>query len=625
MPFRRSGIATAGSQRRADVRRARHWLARIFGLLVFCWVGALIGVAMLGILYQKKLAGDDIVRQWLKYQGGGKYVVVSHQELANKNVLIAYADALADPANPNRDLRTEIDLARSNLSTLLPPSKPALFLAKHPTYAEAIDATQRFLELADQAATSGPHTVTLTRMHDAHDKADRSLARLEVEGLDEEAEIRDGMVSTVKISLSVASYALPISAALLCLGLLSLVAVFYADRARAKAENIRFNELERLLATVSHDLRSPLQAILGSARLMEAPVTEFQRRGHVRVILEATEQLRRLVDDLVDLGRLDNQQMTLAPSPFSLPEWVAAIAEGFRPQAERKGLFFTVRSKNLPEAIEFDRTRLSQMMSNLLSNALKFTERGGIEFYVKYVSDPEVTSSGRLEISVKDTGQGIAPADQTRIFHPFVQLPPNDGPREGMGMGLAIVQRLVKLAGGSVRVASTLGKGSTFSLSLPAREVELPPARVERPLAIPVQPQLGLKRILLVDDDPRIRFVLGEIVQSMGFACDTASNGQAGLEMAQPGRYAAVLTDIQMPDMDGFAFAHALREQPAPRAAIIAVTAYTNSLQHDARASVFDRVLSKPVDRDELLDTLEALVDNTAPPAPAASDVLLGK
>jgi len=310
---------------------------------------------------------------------------------------------------------------------------------------------------------------------------------------------------------------------------------------------------------------------------------------------------------LINMAR--SEALSFVAAPVDLANWFDLAASRYRQVVEAKLLTFSASLDGLCSQILFDAHRLTQCADNLVSNAVRYTAQGSVSFVVR--CEPSPTSSGEcmLTLEVSDTGRGIDPSDHARIFEPFIRV---DNSVKGMGVGLSMVASIARRAGGRVSVRSSLGKGSTFTFTAPVAIVhELPAAtsRIARPASTPMRPgqvsPVNIPRVLVVDDDPIIAEVLGGLLPHMGFAADMAHGGHAGLDMAREHSYCAILTDIQMPDVDGFALAAALRENLHPCPTVIAMTAYTSKLSADERASVFDAALTKPVDEGVLLDLLD--------------------
>jgi PAS domain S-box-containing protein len=359
------------------------------------------------------------------------------------------------------------------------------------------------------------------------------------------------------------------------------------------------------LAHMSHELRTPLNGILGYAQILKRAqnLTTHQSRA-VTVMQHCGEHLLNLINDLLDLSKIEAQKLELSISDFSLSEFLQLIAETIRVKAESKGLAFRYEALNdLPESVQGDERRLRQVLVNLLGNAVKFTEVGTVYFRVRY-------HQPRLFFEVEDTGSGI-PADHVKdIFLPFRQLKqPHNKQPEGTGLGLAISQRLTQAMGGELRVESTPGQGSLFCL-----EVELPELpRLESSHAktTPAQVVVGYQgptmRLLVVDDKASNRYVLGDMLRPLGFAVSEAVNGKDALDKIPTCHPHVILMDLVMPVLDGFEATRRLRRNEDYKD-IVVIAVSASVFEHDRYGSMAvgcDDFLAKPVYMEGLLDCLK--------------------
>jgi CheY-like chemotaxis protein len=384
-------------------------------------------------------------------------------------------------------------------------------------------------------------------------------------------------------------------------GIIALISVFFASRAWVTAERERFEHLEYLLATVGHDLRSPLQAIVGCAKLLRKSFAAGDNKTYVNIITDSSEQLAKLVDDLVSLAR--KEELSFEPHPLKLENWVNKIAARFTVDAEKKGLEFVVSMPNNLPTIMFDEIRLTQCVGNLLANAIRYTDSGAIKLAVNHL---KIAENDLLLIDVEDTGPGIAEKDRKRIFMPFVRA---SSAAQGKGLGLAIAASIVRAAHGHISLKTTQGVGSTFSISLPVIYPEN--STHETTSAAPSENQTNKAQVdhlnvLIVDDDPSLRAAFAGIVVDMGYFSDQASDGKEAFELANKKPYHAIITDIQMAGWDGFKLAQECRKKLHPCPILIAITAYTRALNNDPRAKLFDKILYKPVNDELLLAALES-------------------
>jgi signal transduction histidine kinase len=372
---------------------------------------------------------------------------------------------------------------------------------------------------------------------------------------------------------------------------------------------------DEFLATLSHELRSPLGAILTWVTLLRSGRVDAARTPHALSVIERNTRLQvKLIDDLLDVSRIISGKMRLEVGLVDLTVVLSAALDAVRPAAEAKG----VRLVSAPVApfgpISGDAGRLQQVVWNLLSNAVKFTPRGG------RVDIELDTVESRAQIRVRDNGRGIDPAFLPHIFERFRQADASSTRAEGgLGLGLAIVRQLVELHGGTVVAESDgLGQGATFTVRLPLPAVTLtqPGARVRD--AAQARAEVGgpLRldgvRVLIVDDDRDAREAVAAVLEEWGASATAAPNVQDALQLLAGGEVDLLVSDIAMPGQDGYVLIRALRERERGGAAhvpALALTAYAGAdEERRAFAAGFDNYLAKPVDARELVSAAQALV-----------------
>jgi len=406
-----------------------------------------------------------------------------------------------------------------------------------------------------------------------------------------------------------------------------------AEAARAEAEAA--NEAKStFLATMSHEIRTPMNGVLGMMEVLERQGLGEDQLPLVATMRDSAQALVRIIDDVLDFSKIEAGRLELETTAFSLSGLVGGAVDTLRPQANAKGLAIAAEIEpGSNDALVGDPTRIRQILFNLLSNAVKFTERGGV--VVRAGTAPVGGGQTRVTFAVEDTGIGLDAEQQARLFQPFSQADSSTTRRYGgTGLGLSIVRRLAQLMGGDVAVDSAAGEGSTFTVTL---VLEAAPVSAEiAPLTLPSPPEIGGRGLisaggdgvllLVVDDHPVNREVLVRQLKLLGFAADTAGDGSEALAAWTPGRYAAVLADLHMPGMDGFALTRQLRVQEADnggaRTPIVAVTA--NAMRGEEErclAAGMDAYLAKPVAIDRLRATLERWlpIGDSARAAPSAS------
>jgi CheY-like chemotaxis protein/nitrogen-specific signal transduction histidine kinase len=362
------------------------------------------------------------------------------------------------------------------------------------------------------------------------------------------------------------------------------------------------------LATMSHEIRTPLNGVIGMISLLRRTSLSREQQEYVAAIQISGDALLALISDILDFSKIEAGQLTLEQQALDVHQLVGEVVGLFTAQARAKGVrLHAWVDPAVPAALVGDRLRLRQVLLNLVSNALKFTERGEVEVWVTLVR--EDAEGALLRVAVQDTGIGIAPEVQARLFDPFVQADASTTRRYGgTGLGLAIAKRLVEAMGGEIGVQSAERTGSTFWLTLRlARGVAAGDA------AAPASPGPAGPhgRVLVAEDNAINRLVAVGMLESLGCAVETAEDGRQALEAVRQGGYDLVLMDLHMPELDGFAATAAIRTQEAAEGGrrhlpIVALTA--DALAGDAeksRAAGMDDHLSKPVTRERLAAVLE--------------------
>jgi len=400
------------------------------------------------------------------------------------------------------------------------------------------------------------------------------------------------------------------------------------ERARDEAEAAN-QAKSTFLATMSHEIRTPMNGVIGTAELLERESLNERQKRLVGTVRSSAGALLRIIDDVLDFSKIEAGRMELEEAPISLRALIEGMAETLSVQVEKKGLSLSARIEpGTPDALLADSTRLRQILFNLIGNATKFTDVGGVTVRARALdtSDDIVT----LSLSVADTGIGMDASQQARLFKPFSQADSSTTRRYGgTGLGLSIVRRLAELMGGDVVVESAPGRGSTFTVTVRLKHASAAPADLKATTTVPLVPMAGV-RVLAVDDYDVNLDVLSGQFEILGVALDTASSGIEALTLWRQRPYALVLTDIHMPDMDGFELTRQIRAEEMLDDAdrhtpIVALTA--NALKGEADrclAAGLDGYLTKPLTLDRLRQALErwmhGLPPVTAdPPVPTAS------
>lgn len=370
------------------------------------------------------------------------------------------------------------------------------------------------------------------------------------------------------------------------------------------------------LASMSHELRTPLNAVLGFAQLLQrdkkSPLSERQQ-GHVTHILRGAEHLLRLIDDVLDLARIEAGRASISLERVAVDTVLDEVVSALTPMAERHGVELeVVRGRRLE--IVADRTRFAQILLNYGSNAIKYGRSG------TYVTFRAARTDGHVRVTVSDKGPGIPLERQAKLFQPFHRAGQETGPIEGTGIGLAISRRLADLMNGTVGFHSEPGHGSDFWIELPIAGDEVPQAAL---IAFPERPAsvngATCHEILYVEDNPDNVAFMAELIATLsGVGLVSAHTAEIGLEIARARRPALIILDINLPGMSGFEALRQLRQLPET-ATIPVIALSASATTRDIRAGEeagFDRYLTKPIRVDGLIAAIEALMQRDLP-APA--------
>jgi signal transduction histidine kinase/ActR/RegA family two-component response regulator len=406
------------------------------------------------------------------------------------------------------------------------------------------------------------------------------------------------------------------------------------SREQLRAAKERADDASRtksaFLANMSHEIRTPLGIMLGFTDvLLEQSIDPTEQRTYLSRIRLAGDQLLALVNDILDLSKVEAGRLEIEMRPFSLSSLVEEVASLLSEQATARGLTLTVDTRpGVPDFVVSDRQRLRQILTNVIGNGIKFTEKGGIA--VTLSSRPRAPDGIEIDFLVRDTGSGLSEAEAQRLFTPFIQADNSTTRRYGgTGLGLALSRRLARALGGDVElVQSAPGAGSTFRIVIAAgllasRTAALAAAsqmllRRERdagPADSPPRPLSGL-HLLLVEDSPDNQILISTFLTLAGASVALAANGAEGVRQALAGSHDLILMDIQMPIMDGIQAMRRLRESGYDRP-ILAVTAHAMKEERERSLRLgFDDHVTKPIDRESLTRVILRQVDRSRSPMP---------
>lgn len=375
-----------------------------------------------------------------------------------------------------------------------------------------------------------------------------------------------------------------------------------ADSAsRAKSE---------FLANISHELRTPLNGILGYAQILQATKNrpENEQKG-IQTIAQCGQHLLTLINDILDISKIEAQKLELNPQPFDFPLFIHSVVDICRIRAEQKKLRLILKATDLPSGIVTDEKRLRQVLLNLISNAIKFTETGSVTFKISSsinVTEPMLT---HLHFAIEDTGVGIDTANLEKIFLPFEQIYTTGHAAEGTGLGLSITKKILELMGSDVQVCSTPNVGSTFEFELtcPLAADWLNSSSKLPPLQLLTGYHGERRKILIIDDRWENRSVIVNFLEPLGFELQEAKDGEDGIAKAKSFCPDLIITDLLLPGLNGTEVLQQIRQLPDMLSVpVIASSAHLSGQDgQESLAAGFANFLPKPVQAHELLEKIQ--------------------
>ncbi|MGF1535696.1 MAG: ATP-binding protein [Elainellaceae cyanobacterium] len=409
-----------------------------------------------------------------------------------------------------------------------------------------------------------------------------------------------------------------ISALLLCLNARQ-VATYLSDAKEAqinlKSAVIKAQQANQakseFLANMSHEIRTPMNAIIGFAQLLETTFLDSQQKAYLKTINKSSEDLLMIIEDILDLSKLEAGELKMQAIDFDLRATVEDLLKRFEPKAQQKGLQLHLAiAPDIPQHLRGPVDRLRQVLANFISNAIKFTDSGEVELTIRATSpmvDPAAEGSVELRFSVRDTGIGIAPENQNRIFNKFTQVETSASRQyEGTGLGLAICQKIVTLMSGKIGVNSIPGVGSTFWFQVPLERAHGSTGQ-RRNTPLSLLHDAHRKAVLVVEDIPANQELMLTVLKQFGYSAVAARDGREALNQIDRHCFDIILMDCQLPEMDGYETTRRIRqaESSQHRIPIVGITAHAMlGDREQCLAAGMDDYLSKPIRLDELEATV---------------------